>query len=244
MMEFDTSTPLVLAEYLSPETGYLRVGCSMAKVHRGNVAMESRFRTKLKSLWFQGRCHAELARLDEVFERNGITNREIAASLEVSDTAVGTWRNFTKGIDPQNLELLHRFASDRLGQCVSLTDHERDLNGYIRAISRLHDTDLGAIDNLAVDDFWRLWFLLRNKSWRKYRCHEDSSNKVAQTIESHALSCCSAHNRRPVVSPLRELRVLESAWAPAFVTVVEYLDTACWTGPSTEQIAGEHFANA
>lgn len=244
--------PLVLSTYLDEEDGILTPEFLVELVERGDPKSEDKFRHRLRKAWGQGRSHGEVKEYYLVFDddRNGITNKVIAQRLHVTSAAVGSWFNESRGVEPENLELLRRYYRELLS-VASPTNHEMDLSGFVRAVSvmrSLRDAQRRRLDEM---DFFRLWFLYRNETWRaavekeSVKLKRIALSEINRKVKRVAmgLSVLRLERRRKYLSDpesndignvdvsLARLEELAQSWGPSFVASVMYLDEICWTRP-------------
>jgi len=249
--------PALLAEHLDFEHGVLNEEVLLLlQIDEEDTRSGDRFRRKLRKPWFLARNRAEVLEYKRAFDgkRFSTTNQEVAAELSLSAAAIGGWFNKQKGIDPENIELLRRCFPDVV-VIARPTEHELDLSGFMAATEQLKCDHHQEFLSLSELDFFRLWFLFRNRLWyeavqtKSASLKQNAANEINLDVRHVTLALDEFRTRRRVeyVQPeeydegrensttdasVAQLEQLAHTWGPWYAAVVDYLGEICWTAPN------------
>lgn len=235
--------PRVVRQYLDTTENPLSQKFATRLQQLGDSVTEEReLRRHLRRVWLQGRHHRELDAYGPAIAKQ-VTHKEIADRLEVSSAAVSYWLSGSKGIESVHLELLRRHYQAELKSVEGPSCHAMDLAGYRRAVSMLARPDEASplVEHLAVEDFWRLWFVFRHPLWLQGR--QQSSSRLldlatgAVNRQLKAMSHLTGEFHDPPGDVSRaQLERLVDVWGKSFILAVTYLDVVCWTVPNDQRL--------
>lgn len=207
--------------------------------------LERQLRQQLRTEWMNGRSLFEMARYGFHLERQAVSRGRLARELLLSTAALSNWFQGHKGIDAAHLEIARRIFDQVFNiPQQSFTRFELDFVGYRRAITfqKMFPKGIFAEEYLTEVDFWRLWFLLRNRQWLRGQREQVAQYKElaasqigrrVQRVLSRLDPACDEGWLAAVRAETRvaHLQQLIENWGAAFALTMAYLDRICWTSP-------------
>lgn len=249
-----TSSPNVLQEFRgeSAEKGPKYLAATLpAAANTSKDQWEKDFDALLRKYWLHGRSRTLFLHWLTHLDWQKIRATDIAEKLSFNRSAISQWVQGNTVVGMDNLELVRRWFREELEGVRTLSENRLDIAGYSLAMARVKQNlrGEGLEDDLAVRDFWTLWFFFRSKGIRhallqnKKRELSDLINNIRKQVDSLRFLNPIDHrtDRDPPGHSEEEYREhvlkLVRSWGSAYLVVLTHLDDVLWTGLPTTSFA-------